>query len=206
MEDRRMKHLIGITSESFIPNEAMLITHALDAGIERMHLRKPHATTEQMEKLIRTIPQDYHARLVLNDCHTLAVQYGVGGIHLNARHSKPPAGWQGNVSRSCHSLEEVMRYKEECNYLFLSPIFDSISKAGYTSHFTEEQLLEASQRGIIDERVIALGGISIDNIASLRNYHFGGVAFLGSLWSYPDATTIETTVRKLKEKIRCYNL
>lgn len=201
-----MKQLIGITTETFIPDEGMLIVAAIDAGIERMHLRKPQATTEEMERLLRTIPQEYHARLVLNDCHTLARQYGVGGIHLNARHDNKPQWWQGGVSRSCHTLEEVLQHKSDCNYLFLSPIFDSISKAGYTSHFSHPQLLQASHSGIIDEQVIALGGINIERIELLSDYKFGGVALFGALWNNPIATAIQENVKQFKGKLSCYNL
>jgi thiamine-phosphate pyrophosphorylase len=65
----------------------------------------------------------------------------------------------------------------------LSPIFDSISKVGYKSAFTNDELLKASKDGIIDERVIALGGITPDKIPYLRELNFGGVAMLGSIYN-----------------------
>ena len=54
--------------------------------------------------------------------------------------------------RSCHSLEEVAKYKATCDYVFLSPIYDSISKEGYPSAYTTDSLQKARQAGIIDAK------------------------------------------------------
>lgn len=66
--------------------------------------------------------------------------------------------------------------------MFLSPIFDSISKSGYNHAFTKEQLLEAKSRHLINEKVVALGGIDHKTIPFAVQYGFGGIAVLGSLW------------------------
>ena len=61
--------------------------------------------------------------------------------------------------------------------------FDSISKVGYKSGFKEEELLKASTDGLIDEKVIALGGVTFDKIPYLKRLHFGGVAMIGALYN-----------------------
>lgn len=73
--------------------------------------------------------------------------------------------------------------KDKVDYIFLSPVFDSISKSGYSSAFTHEQLAEAALRGIIDHRVFALGGVTPDKYSFLQRYHFGGAAMLGAIWN-----------------------
>ena len=87
-----------------------------------------------------------------------------------------------SISRSCHSLEDVQS-TQFYDYVFLSPIFDSISKVGYMQSFTPQQLVDAKEQHIINEKVIALGGITAANITVARRYGFGGVAVLGALWS-----------------------
>ena len=83
---------------------------------------------------------------------------------------------------SCHTLEEVSRNKLKSDYVFLSPIFDSISKQGYHAAFTEETLRQAHHAGIIDKQVIALGGITPTNARKALSLGFGGVAVLGDIW------------------------
>lgn len=72
--------------------------------------------------------------------------------------------------------------KPSCDYVFLSPIFDSISKQGYKAAFTPEQI-EAAQ-GIIDQQVVALGGMSLERVPLVRGMGFGGAAFLGDVWQH----------------------
>ena len=100
---------------------------------------------------------------------------------INKNIASYPVDYQGTRTRSCHSFDEVVRYKHECDYLFLSPIFDSISKSGYHSNFSHDELLEASKSGVIDNRVIALGGVTFDKLPYLKSLHFGGVAMMGAL-------------------------
>ena len=80
-------------------------------------------------------------------------------------------------------MEEVEKYKAEYDYLFLSPIFDSISKVGYLSGFSERELLSASESGIIDKQVIALGGVTFERIHYLKMLNFGGVAMIGAIYN-----------------------
>ena len=87
------------------------------------------------------------------------------------------------LSASCHTLEEVQEDKKTCDYVFLSPIFDSISKEGYSSKFTPEAIREAVKADIIDKKVIALGGIDEENILRVKDFGFGGAAIMGGLWS-----------------------
>ena len=168
-----------ITSPSFIPDEASFLHRLFAHGVDIVHLRKPGATAEECAKLLDGLTSDDRRRIVIHDFFELAEPYGLKGIHLNARRSTVPDGYEGHISRSCHSLEEVKRYKDACDYVFLSPIFDSVSKQGYASAFTDATLRQASKDGIIDHKVVALGGITPDKIDYLQQLNFGGAAMLG---------------------------
>ena len=143
-----------ITSPSFIPDEASFLHRLFVHGVDIVHLRKPGATAEECARLLDDLTSDDRRRIVIHDFFELAEPYGLKGIHLNARRSTVPDGYEGHVSRSCHSLEEVKRYKDVCDYVFLSPIFDSVSKQGYASAFTDATLRQASCDGIIDHKVV----------------------------------------------------
>lgn len=189
---------IGITPERMLPDEGSLIAALLDHGLDRLHLRKPGASRHEVERLLLTIPDRCYGRIVLHDHFELATAYRLGGVHLNRRNPEPPAataGYTPALSRSCHSIAELA-HGEGYSYQFLSPIFDSISKSGYTAGFTPEQLQAAAERGIIGERVVALGGITPGRIAAVRAWHFGGVALLGYLWQEP---TPEGVVARLDQ-------
>ena len=170
---------IVITSPSFMGGEVVFLRRLLAHGADFVHLRKPGATADDCARLLDSMTAEERAHIVIHDFFELAVPYGLHGIHLNSRRSSVPEGFAGHVSRSCHSLEEVKLWKPSCDYVFLSPIFDSVSKEGYCSAFSPEALGRACSDGIIDGKVIALGGVTPDRIREVRSFGFGGAAMLG---------------------------
>ena len=147
-----------------------------------MHLRKPEASLEAYNQLLIQIPEQWHSRIVLHEHFKLAEEYKLHGIHLNRRCSQVPDSFRGSISCSCHTLGEVKKQKDSKDYVFLSPIFDSISKVGYHAAFSPTSLKQAAIENIIDEKVIALGGITANNIPLVKEWHFGRVALLGDIW------------------------
>lgn len=193
-----MMRLYVITESSFAEQEADIIRTLLLEGIDRVHLRKPHSDEESMRRLLDAIPGELHPRLTLQDHPGLAAEYGVGGIHLNSRNPQPPAGFGGLLSRSCHSLDEVAADRTS-DYLFLSPIFDSISKEGYPSAFTPSVLRDAAARGLLGQRVAALGGVRPELLPALRDYGFGGAALLGCIWRDTTPAGLQATLKRIHE-------
>ena len=201
-----MRDVIVITKPEMFPGEADMVNTLFANGIQRLHLRKPGASEQEMAEWIGRIDLPFRQRIIVHDHHRLLRTMGLGGIHLNARNPEAPAWFSAErqkrrsvtLSRSCHSLEEIAQWKGVCDYLFLSPIFDSISKGGYTSAFTRETLLQAYHDGLFSKPVYALGGVSADNIRSIYDYGFAGAAVIGSLWQVHPFTT-DTLVGRLKE-------
>ena len=173
---------IVITLPYFFAGEAGQIVQLLHSSVDLIHIRKPESKAEEVERLIMSIPSEYYPRLVLHDHHDLAMKYHLHGVHLNGRNPQPPVGWEGSVSKSCHSLEEVKEWKEKCDYVSLSPIFDSISKQGYHAAFSSTEIEEASRQGIIDKKVLALGGVTFNKIDDVLRMGFGGAMILGDAW------------------------
>ncbi|NPD93061.1 thiamine phosphate synthase [Xylanibacter muris] len=179
-----MKFIV-ISPPGFIPGEAVLIKQLFDAGMDTLHLRKPEATIDDCARLLDEIPQELHRNIVIHDNFRLCDRYELQGVHLNSRNTIPPkfsGHRQHTVSASCHTLQEAAMRKDNLDYVFISPIFNSISKQGYSSAFSQKELDMAAEKGITDDKTIALGGISYGMIRQLRKWHFGGAAFLGDVW------------------------
>jgi len=174
--------LILITPPTYFVEEDKIITALFEEGLDILHLRKPDTAPMYAERLLSLIPEQYHKRIVVHGHFYLKDEYRLRGIHLNHRNPNLPDNYKGHVSCSCHSLEEVKERKRDCDYVFLSPVFDSISKLDYHTNFTPEEIRKAHKAGIIDKKVIALGGIDEDNIRQVKDYGFGGAAILGALW------------------------
>ncbi len=170
---------IVISSPSYFDGEDLFFRTLFACGVDIVHLRKPEGNRADTERLLRRLTDEERGRIVTHDCFELAAPYGLKGVHLNRRHPEAPRGHGGSVSRSCHSLDEVRTWKDACDYVFLSPIFDSVSKEGYRSAFSADMLAEASRSGLIDRKVAALGGVVPGVVPYLHRLHFGGAAMLG---------------------------
>jgi thiamine-phosphate pyrophosphorylase len=249
--------IIPITTETPLDGEHYALTILFEKyGVERLHVRKPSFSLNEMRQWIAALPSEYHPCLRLHDHFELTDEFALGGLHLNARNPLPPVGYNGKLSASCHSLQQAKEYlqvaaptttpittpttittatpqpaatitptvtsstttihqpnatptttpittptatttatpKPALNDIFLSPIFNSISKVGYKSNFPEQELAE-QMRNIPPDykiRIIALGGITPQNIAQLQHLGFGGVAVIGSLWKrYAESKNIK---------------
>lgn len=174
--------IIAITLPMAIDEDLYLMSTLLDNGIDTLHLRKPLADIDYCRMLLRQLAPHHRAKIVVHDYPDLYNEFALKGIHINKNVVALPEGYNGVKTRSCHSIDEVVKFKGQYDYLFLSPIFNSISKPDYQSAFTHSELSQASLNGIIDAKVIALGGVTFDRIPYLKELNFGGVAMMGGLY------------------------
>ncbi len=189
---------IVITPEFPIADEAHLIEMMLNDGIDRVHLRHPSTSIEETARIIETISPRLYARLSLHDHYPLAIRYGLGGIHLNSRNSTPPAGFRGLVSCSCHSIEEIAMHGSE-DYLFLSPIYDSISKIGYRSAYDHVVLADVCE--FLSQRIVALGGVTPERLPELAAMGFAGAALLGYVWADGTEQGVSERIKRIKHAL-----
>ncbi len=175
--------LIVVTPPAFFVEEDQIITALFEEGLDLLHLRKPATPAMYYERLLTLIPEKYHKRIVTHGHFYLQNEFNLAGIHLNARNPQEPHDYGGNVSCTCHSIGELKSKKHFYDYVFLSPVFDCITKPDVPSGFTSEELRLAGKGRIIDGKVMAFGGIGLDNILEIKDFGFGGAVVMGDLWS-----------------------
>ena len=176
--------IIAITTPKVTIEDTPIIKSLIDRGIDIVHLRKPNSNIDECRNLLTELTDAERAKIIIHDYPELYFEFTLKGIHINKNITSLPENYIGYKTRSCHSFDEILKYKNEYDYLFLSPIFDSISKPDYKSPFTHEMLQKASLEGIIDKKVIALGGVTFDKIPYLQSLNFGGVAMIGGIHEF----------------------
>lgn len=190
---------IVITSEKIFADEYMYIKVMLDYGIDNIHIRKPFEDTNNIRLLLDCIDKEYHNRLTLNgNFQLLEIYKNIKAIHVNSRNHNIPKSFNGRVSYSCHSLKEIKDKKEKFDYMFLSPVYDSISKTGYRANFSYNELKRANEEGIIDNKIFALGGVTPEKIPELKELGFGGVVFMGYIWNSKNINEVIDKVKLIK--------
>ncbi|MBN9384760.1 MAG: thiamine phosphate synthase [Chitinophagaceae bacterium] len=199
--------LAVITSPVAAPGEADYLEGLLEEGLEKLHIRKPGDTEDAREALLERLAPRWCSRLVLHggrDVVELARRYKIPQIH--GHWHKPwledgglPGSQKIVVSASLHSWEEVREVPSGVlEYIFLSPLFDSISKPGYPAG---DGLLQRPA-GVAPCRLIGLGGIGADTIGEVIKHGWDGAALLGYIWQQPERAV--ERFRILKEIISHY--
>ena len=185
-----MKQLILFSSENDQENEIESIIKVLaktkDSQPIYFHLRKPHYSKARYRKFLAEIPAEFHPKIRIHQYHELIEEFKLAGIHLTGNHLKNKSLRIEKIglskSRGFHSIDELKNDQENYDYVFLSPIFDSISKHNYKSKFDLEELQQELKQ--INQVIIALGGIEKNNLESLENIGFQGIAILGAVWNF----------------------
>jgi thiamine-phosphate pyrophosphorylase len=175
--------LIIMTKPTFFVEEDKILTTLFEEGMEYLHLYKPDSEPIFSERLLTLLPDDYYKRITVHDHFYLREEYGLKAIHLNRVTDELPVGYHGNVSRTCHTVDELKDAKKRSVYVFLKTIFDSQSNPNDKQTLSYETLADASRKGLIDRKVCAMGGMNLDHVRLMRDLGFGGIVICGDLWN-----------------------
>ncbi len=175
--------LIIMTKSTFFVEEDKILTALFENGLDDLHLYKPAAEPVYSERLLTLLADQYYSRITVHEHFYLKEEFKLRGIHLNAADAEVPPGYRGNVTRTCHAVSELKEAKKKSSYVFLKTIFDSQSNPDDKSTLSRQTLEEAADRGFIDRKVYAMGGMNLDNIRTAKELGFGGVVICGDLWN-----------------------
>ncbi len=191
-----MEIIVLSSTEISSTEEIEMIKLLFEEGLDFFHVRRKGYSMEKMREYLNKIPKEYHNRLMLHSHYKLALEFDIKGIHItnDFRKSKYQM-WKVrrfilkkkpnlSVSASFHSVSMIERKDPLYQYVFLSPIFDSISKRDYQSGFNEYTLTKALEK--TPYRVFALGGVDIDKIDKIKQLGFAGCVLVGSVWTSED--------------------
>jgi thiamine-phosphate pyrophosphorylase len=185
--------LVVISSNDKYDNEVTLVCEMFRRGLALFHVRKPKFSRSDMESYLQAFPPMYHKRIIIHSFHDLAFKYKLAGIHLSRHHRKRGKLYFARlmitrllnpglmVTRSFHKLTDLGANKRVYSYVFLSPVFDSISNSTLSAGFSQRALLimiKASRN-----EVLAMGGVKPKHLVLAAELGFAGVAMLGGIWN-----------------------
>ncbi len=184
--------LVVFSSGNKFHSEIPSVISMFEQGLSTFHLRKPRFSTKELEEYILAVPENYRNRIIIHSHHELASTHNLKGIHLSRNHRKKGISGRTKLTfnrlinrrlrytRSCHSLKSLNEDVGKYDYVFLSPVFDSISKSKHKSGFGLNNIKNALEN--TRQKVYALGGIAPDNIETAMKMGFHGIAALGYIW------------------------
>lgn len=172
-----------------IPYEQELVVLLFNYGLEIFHLRKNNYSEDDMRSYLNNIPKQYHSRIVMHSHFNLIDEYGLMGAHFTKKIPIESIENEINISElkhisfSVHSLSEIQEINRRYDYLFISPVFNSISNVGYNSKIKISSFKKYLSTVIDRPEIIALGGINDSKIEQLYSAKFNGFGMLGYIWN-----------------------
>ena len=167
--------LYAVTDRSWLNGETLYaqVEKALKGGVTFVQLREKsldEAAFLEEAKEIQKLCAQYHVPFVINDNVEIAAQINADGVHvgqsdMEAGDVRRKLGPDKIIGVSAQTVEQALKAQEHgADYLGVGAVFPTGSKADAVevSHETVKAICEA-----VDIPVIAIGGITADNVAEL---------------------------------------
>lgn len=183
--------IIVISDTEIFANEASIVNLLFDEGLMMFHLRKYSNSKLEITDFLKQIKPEYRNRIALHQFHEMANEFGIDRLHfseqdrsLKKENDLRKLKHQGFIlSTSIHTIDEYNKLSSCFDYVFISPVFDSISKPNYKAQIFDLSSINKKAT----TKLIALGGITAENCTQTFEMGFDGVALLGSIWKSNDA-------------------
>ena len=178
---------------------------ALDGGMTYVQMREKGDPMTEDELLtealaLKALCEEYGVPFVIDDDVELAVKCGADGVHVGQSdmacvEARKALGSAKVVGVSAQTVEQAIQAeKDGADYLGVGAVFPTGSKddADDVSHDTVKAICEA-----VSIPVIAIGGISRDNVGQLAGLGLDGIAVISAIYASDD---IKAATEDLKAK------
>lgn len=174
--------LVIMTQPTYFVEEDKILSALFEEGMDMLHINKPDSEPVYAERLLTLLPKNRYDRISVHQHYYLRKEYDLRGIHIDNPASAVPDGIRRHVTRSTDNIDQLKEMKKQCDYVMLHSLFDSLHD-GVKASLTLSEMEEARRRGLIDKKVYALGGMSLESIQIAKDLGFGGVVICGDLWN-----------------------
>jgi thiamine-phosphate pyrophosphorylase len=190
-------------------SHAAIARQALEGGADIIQLRDKGRTCAELAAVGREIAEltrKAGAVFIVNDRLDVALACGADGVHLGqgdmpagtARQLAPPSFI---IGVSVGSVDEAVKaWREGADYVALSPVFSTTSKAD-AGKGRGLSLLRKIRAAVVIP-VIAIGGISRGNVQDVIAAGADGVAVISAVVAGPDIAAATRELRQLVMKSR----
>ena len=182
---------------------------ACEGGADWVQLRvKNRAYSDWKETALRTqeVCQNFGATFIINDNAQIALEIEADGVHLGKTDGSPievrkMLGGKFIIGGTSNTFEDVLFLHEaKVNYIGLGPFRFTKTKTNLSPILGLEgyqSILQQYKMANLSLPIIAIGGITLDDVAILKANHLHGIAIssLINLAEHPVAVT--KVLRKL---------
>ena len=201
---KEMMRLYAVTDRMWTGRQTLMeqVEDALKGGVTCVQLREKELDEEtflQEAMEMKALCEKYHVPFFVNDNVDIAVKCKADGIHVGqedmaAAKVRQKVGENMMIGVSVHSVEEALEaVRNGADYLGVGAMFSTSTKTD-ADVLTTEVLRDIC--AAVDVPVVAIGGISKENMLELKGTGVDGVALVSAIFAAQD---IETECRMLHQ-------
>lgn len=204
--NREQLKLYAVTDRSWLGNETLYeqVEKALKGGATMVQLREKEldeaAFRQEAEEILK-LCRNYHVPFIVNDNVELAKSIGADGVHIGQSdmeltRAREMLGQDAIIGVTAKTVEQAKAAETGgADYLGSGAVFGSSTKldAKPMDHALLQEICES-----VHIPVVAIGGITGENVMKLTGRGMAGVAVVSGIFACPD---IEAGTRKLRERV-----
>ncbi len=187
---------------------------ALAGGCKWIQLRMKEATADELReavKILKPACAEKEAILVIDDHVELVAELDVDGVHLG-KNDMPPAearrllGEKYIIGATANTIEDIRALAvQDVDYIGLGPYRFTETKRNLSPVLGVEgyrRIMEACRAEGIEHPVVAIGGITIDDLQPLMDVGVSGIALSGTILNAPSPRETTETILAMLNKIK----
>lgn len=205
--DKKDLLLYAVTDRSWLNGRSLkeVVKESLDGGVTFVQLREKHLDREHFleeARELKKLCKEYHVPFVINDNVDIAVMMDADGVHvgqsdMEAGDVRKKLGPDKIIGVSAQTVEQaVLAEKRGADYLGVGAVFPTSSKddAEDVPFETLKAICEA-----VSIPVIAIGGITQDNVHELAKSGICGIAVISAIYAKEDIRKASEDLKKATE-------
>ncbi len=201
--------LYAVTDRHWLNGRTLVdvVKESLDGGVTMIQLREKSLDEGKFleeAKELQALCRERHVPFIVNDNVDIAKAMDADGVHVGqddmaALDVRAKLGPDKLIGVSAHTVEEaLLAEKQGADYLGVGAVFPTSSKSdvGEMSYETLKAICKA-----VSIPVVAIGGISGENVGKLAGSGICGVAVISAIYAAKDvkaaAADLKTTVEEM---------
>ncbi len=205
--DKKDLLLYAVTDRHWLNGRKLsdVVKESLDGGVTFVQLREKELEEDKFleeAKELKELCKEYKVPFVINDNVDIAIAMDADGVHvgqsdMEAGNVRAKLGPDKIIGVSAQTVEQaVLAQQRGADYLGVGAVFPTGSKddAVEVSHETLKAICEA-----VSIPVIAIGGISSENVKELAGSGIVGIAVISAIYAAKD---IKKAAEELKSETK----